>query len=510
MKAYTDEQKRAIEKYYPNSDYEELFKWFPGYTKRQIKEIATRMRVKSNNPGHRIDLSDQRFGRLIVEEIDHIDNRGVVFWKCQCDCGTKCIARTNSLRAGKKLSCGCLNRDEARKRKLVDHTGETFGMLTAIERIENYQGRGRTYYRCKCECGNEKIVLGSGLVTGKTKTCGCISKSRKQFTAQFYPDRDTVKMCYLIYKHTAPNGKVYIGITRQDSERRWQNGKGYSTQKRFWRAIQKYGWSSFSHELLAENLTEQEACELEIHYIEQYKSTNPDFGYNVAVGGNTGRTLVTPVIQYYQGKPVNFFESFTQAARTLGVSTSTIRNYINSKTMISGYHFEEMPQIHLYDIDRELYEYEDAKHYVVGQHMNEQRRQRTIERNKRNVRSVNQYDLEGHFIKSYASIAEALRENKGLGGIAAVLRGDNVAKTAGGFQWKYNEGSYEDIEPIQVNGRAVLQLNPDTCELIATYSSMAEAERITGIKSKQIYKACTGIHKTSGGYIWRYKNDVSE
>lgn len=32
---------------------------------------------------------------------------------------------------------------------------------------------------------------------------------------------------YSVYKYTAPNGKVYIGITGKDPEKRWLNGRGY-------------------------------------------------------------------------------------------------------------------------------------------------------------------------------------------------------------------------------------------------------------------------------------------
>ena len=39
---------------------------------------------------------------------------------------------------------------------------------------------------------------------------------------------------YIVYKHTAPNGKVYIGITGFDPEYRWlNNGRGYKNQTTF-------------------------------------------------------------------------------------------------------------------------------------------------------------------------------------------------------------------------------------------------------------------------------------
>ena len=61
-------------------------------------------------------------------------------------------------------------------------------------------------------------------------------------------------MGYVVYKHTAPNGKVYIGITCRDPEERWANGKGYNGQY-FGRAVKKYGWENFSHEKLFSDLT---------------------------------------------------------------------------------------------------------------------------------------------------------------------------------------------------------------------------------------------------------------
>lgn len=91
---------------------------------------------------------------------------------------------------------------------------------------------------------------------------------------------------YIIYKHTNKiNGKVYIGQTRMKPSERFKNGLGYRTQI-FYRAIQKYGWDNFEHEVLFENLTQDEANELEIQMIAEYQSNNPEYGYNISSGGN--------------------------------------------------------------------------------------------------------------------------------------------------------------------------------------------------------------------------------
>ena len=89
-----------------------------------------------------------------------------------------------------------------------------------------------------------------------------------------------------VYIHTAPNGKKYIGITSLPVHTRWhKNGTGYKKQQYFWRAIQKYGWENFSHEVVLENVTFDEACETERYFIQYYKTNDKNFGYNATEGG---------------------------------------------------------------------------------------------------------------------------------------------------------------------------------------------------------------------------------
>lgn len=62
-----------------------------------------------------------------------------------------------------------------------DLTGERFGRLKVLFRAENRNGK--VYWRCKCDCGEEKDVLSANLTTGKIKSCGCyhdecLSKNR--------------------------------------------------------------------------------------------------------------------------------------------------------------------------------------------------------------------------------------------------------------------------------------------------------------------------------------------
>ena len=91
---------------------------------------------------------------------------------------------------------------------------------------------------------------------------------------------------FCVYKHTCPNGKVYIGITCQKPKQRWSRGKGYKNCRLISRAINKYGWENIKHEILFENLTQQEAEEKEIELIKQYQSNNIKYGYNIEYGGS--------------------------------------------------------------------------------------------------------------------------------------------------------------------------------------------------------------------------------
>lgn len=63
--------------------------------------------------------------------------------------------------------------------KLKEMLGMRVGKLTVIERVEDHyypSGRHDAQYRCRCECGNEVIVLGIHLRSGHTTSCGCYRK----------------------------------------------------------------------------------------------------------------------------------------------------------------------------------------------------------------------------------------------------------------------------------------------------------------------------------------------
>lgn len=96
---------------------------------------------------------------------------------------------------------------------------------------------------------------------------------------------------YVVYKHTDPDGLVYIGITRKLPRKRFDYGRGYKHNRRFNEAIERIGWDNFKHDILAEGLTREEAEALESRYISEYQSTDPSLGYNVKTGGTYGKGI---------------------------------------------------------------------------------------------------------------------------------------------------------------------------------------------------------------------------
>lgn len=90
---------------------------------------------------------------------------------------------------------------------------------------------------------------------------------------------------YSIYKHIFPNNKVYVGMTFQKVENRWRYGAGYNNQPVMKRAIKKFGWENIKHEVLFENLTKEEAEDIERKTIKELKANNKKYGYNLDNGG---------------------------------------------------------------------------------------------------------------------------------------------------------------------------------------------------------------------------------
>ena len=83
-----------------------------------------------------------------------------------------------------------------------------------------------------------------------------------------------------VYKHTFPNGAVYIGKTNMEPEQRWANGWGYRNCPSMFNAIIQYGWDNIKHEILFDNISDEKALEIETQEIEKYCNSS-ELIYNI-------------------------------------------------------------------------------------------------------------------------------------------------------------------------------------------------------------------------------------
>ena len=91
-------------------------------------------------------------------------------WLCRCNCGTERYVLERSLLYGGSESCGCLRKERALETNSPDLTGQRFGELTVIRKVENTK-HNSTQWLCKCSCVADYVVQGSLLVTGRRTRC---------------------------------------------------------------------------------------------------------------------------------------------------------------------------------------------------------------------------------------------------------------------------------------------------------------------------------------------------
>ena len=94
----------------------------------------------------------------------------------KCKCDCGNIYYESNSHWNKAYSCGCITRRSSSQR--IDYTGQKFNHLTVLEMLYKYKNN-QTYARCICDCGQETIAYMGNIKSGKTKSCGCIEKSSR-------------------------------------------------------------------------------------------------------------------------------------------------------------------------------------------------------------------------------------------------------------------------------------------------------------------------------------------
>ena len=207
---------------------------------------------------------------------------------------------------------------------------------------------------------------------------------------------------YKVYIHKFPNGKAYVGITRQEPKVRWGGGNGYVRNEYMHRAIKKYGWENIDHIILFDGLSEADACEIEKSLIKKYRTNEKEFGYNIESGGQCS----------------NLAESTKQKLREAHIGKSASEETREKMRASRNRFISENPEEYKKIMENMMLAVEKAA---------ELKRKPVI-----------QYDLDGNFLAVWNSTREA---EKVLGihhsHIAECCNKLPKHNTAGGYRWEY-------------------------------------------------------------------------
>ncbi len=117
----------------------------------------------------KLELTGQRFDRLLVLGEEGRSKCGSVLWKVRCDCGVEKVVAGSSMRKGDTRSCGCYVKEIVKYK--IDLLGRKFGRWLVLKEFgkDKY---GKILWECVCECGTKRVVYGHGLREGQSKGCG--------------------------------------------------------------------------------------------------------------------------------------------------------------------------------------------------------------------------------------------------------------------------------------------------------------------------------------------------
>ena len=125
----------------------------------------------------------QKFGKLTV--VSFAEKKAYRnYWNCKCACGNTKAIREDHLLNNKTVSCGCYRQHKPAP-NLLDLTGKRYGKLTVISFA--YIKHNYSYWKCKCDCGNDYIACGKLLTRGTTKSCGCLKHENNKKKKRVFP-----------------------------------------------------------------------------------------------------------------------------------------------------------------------------------------------------------------------------------------------------------------------------------------------------------------------------------
>lgn len=147
-------------------------------------------------------MRKKRLNEKVIEQYKHLIGTEINKWTileiippnedcrkttalCQCQCGTTKKVRMQYLLDGRSKDCGCGRKKMLRETRTKNLVGQRFGKLVVKELLEESDNFKRRKYLCDCDCGGQTITSSICLISGHTKSCGCIISYYNMYIDQF-------------------------------------------------------------------------------------------------------------------------------------------------------------------------------------------------------------------------------------------------------------------------------------------------------------------------------------
>jgi len=126
--------------------------------------------------------------------------------ECLCDCGNIVIVQANHIMHRHTESCGCKQKQVVSEISINNLIGLRFGLLVVTALNSRRTDRG-THWDCICDCGNLTTVYIKNIMSGNTRSCGCLRDTNRGL---LYPaTASTVGYCALWSNKDFKNAVFY-------------------------------------------------------------------------------------------------------------------------------------------------------------------------------------------------------------------------------------------------------------------------------------------------------------
>ena len=231
---------------------------------------------------------------------------------------------------------------------------------------------------------------------------------------------------YCVYCHTTPSNRKYVGISC-DAKKRWNEGRGYSKNYIFYRAIKKYGWDNIKHEILYDGLTLEEAKDIEERLIAEWHLTDIEHGYNL-VSARSGISEESHKRMSNARKGNNYCNGRVLSEESRLKISNSLKNHFADPKNRQRLHKPCPEEVK-----------ERFRHRVVSEETKAKMRSNHYDctgAKNPSAKPIRQLTLTGETIKEYEYAKLAAEENGlDLSYIIKCCRGK--AKSCGGFRWEY-------------------------------------------------------------------------